>query len=446
MIIGKIISIFDVKVEIILQTNNIEIGNILCLVDDEEKKFEVISINRAYTTCISLSSNRGLKKGSEVKLLAKEIEIEYSDKMLGRMFDSFGSVIDNNDFVNTKVKGTTSNLLSLRDIGQDDTIVWTGIKAIDFFTPIHKGSKIGIVGNSGTGKTTILKEIIHSLYDSSKMPSVFIGIGERSCEGIELYRDMEKNNLLNNMSMVYGFIGNTPVSRYKAITSGITQIEYFRDIKHEDSLLFIDDLYRFVQAKTEISCEMNETLINNEYSADLSYEISKIEERINSNKNSSVTSFQTIYAEGDNINDEVTQTILSHMDCQIILDRQMANFGIYPAINVNLSTSKNVNVKILGERHYNLIKEALKYLSKYNELKEIVSVIGTDELSTNDLKMFYRARKIRNYFTQKTHDLDTNCYVKIDDILNDVEKILNGTYDDIDESEFLYISTYGEEK
>ena len=450
MIIGKIISIFDVKIEVILQSNEVEIGNILCLAEDETKKFEVVDITKTCATCISFCNNHGLKKGAEVKLFAKEIEIEYSDKILGRIFNSFGDVIDGKKFVRTNVKGTGTPTTTLQEVDLDGTPLWTGIKVIDFFAPVQKGFKMGLLGGAGVGKTVLIKELIHNVFTSAESHAVFVGTGERSREGIELYREMEENNLLNRMSMVIGVMGDTPVSRYKSVSSGLTLAEYFRDIKKEDTLLFIDNIYRFIQAKSEICSEIEEMLVEDGYPASLEREISKVEERINSNKNGTITSFQTIYVPADNLYDEAVQTIMSHMDGQIVLDRNVAEHGLYPAIDVFSSSSRLVDIDKIGKRHYTLIEEALKCLSRYKELEEIVAILGIEDLSSNDKKTFYRARKLRNYFSQPMFVAEsyTNMpgrFVKIENILNDVENILKGTYDDVDESKFLYIGSYGEE-
>lgn len=448
MIVGKIISIFDVKVEVVLSNSDIKIGNILALVDDEEKKFEVVEISNTSATCISLSNNRGLKKGAEVKLIAEDITVEYSDKIFGRMYNSYGTAIDGKKVTSVNKKEVSNASVSLQEVNVESEMMWTGIKVIDFFAPIQKGFKMGLLGGAGVGKTVLIKELIHNIYTSSNAHAVFVGAGERSREGIELYREMEESKLLDKMSMVFGVMGDTPVARYKSVNSGLTLAEYFRDVKKEDSLLFIDNIYRFIQAKAEISAEMKEILIENGYPANIASEISKIEERINSNKNGSITSFQAIYIPADDLTDEAVQTVMSYMDGQIVLDRKVAELGLYPAIDVFKSTSKLIDVDKVGKRHYELVEETLKILSRYNELEEIIAVLGIEELSEQDKYTFYRARKLRNYFSQPMFVAEpyTNipgAFVKIEDVLDDVENIIKGTYDGIDESKFLYIGAYG---
>ncbi len=447
MIVGKIISIFDVKVEVVLSDFNISIGNILST-EDEKYKFEVVTINSTSAECISLGSNHGLKKGTSLKLYSRSIEIEYSDKINGRMFDSFGGLIDGKSLISDEKKETVGKTVTLSKINVDAEIMPTGIKVIDFFAPLQKGFKMGLLGGAGVGKTVLIKELIHNVYTSSKAHAVFVGAGERSREGYELYNEMKDAKLLENMSLIFGVMGDTPAARYKAASTGLTLAEYYRDEKKEDTLLFIDNIYRFIQARSEISAEMKELLIENGYPSNLAAEISKVEERINSNDNGSITSFQAIYIPADDLSDEAVQSVMSYMDGQLVLDRHKAELCLYPAIDVFKTTSKLVDSEIIGYRHYDLVEQTLATLSRYQDLEQIISVLGIEELSDADKLTFYRARKLRNYFSQPlfVSEAFTNIpgeFVDIKDVLDDVEGILTGKYDDVDESKFLYIGAYG---
>ena len=327
--------------------------------------------------------------------------------------------------------------------------MWTGIKVIDFFSPIARGFKMGLLGGAGVGKTVLIKELINNIYKSLESNAIFVGIGERSREGKELYDEMKESNLLDKISIVFGQMGDNPVSRSKAVYSGLTLAEYLRDEKKQDVLLFIDNIYRFVQAKSEISTELNRTPVENGYPTTMISDVSNIEERINSCPNGSITSFQAIYIPADDFTDEAVQTIISHMDGQIVLDRKVAEGGFYPAVNVSMSTSKLIDPEKIGEKHYNLVGQVLKYFARYDELEEIIAVLGIDELSNDDKNVFYRSRKLKNYFTQPMFVAEnyTNVkgkFVDIKDVLEDVSNILNGTYDNIDEDKFLYIGKYGE--
>ena len=449
MVVGKIISIFDISIEVILNGNNIKVGDILEVEGDSNYRFEVVEISNTSAICISLETTRGLKKGASVTLVSSGIYVEYSDNVLGRVFNSYGSVIDKKEFNSITTKRVDHPTTTLKELNIESEILWTGIKVIDFFSPLQKGFKMGLLGGAGVGKTVLIKEIIHNVYTSLNSNAVFTGIGERSREGQELYSEMKESNLLDKMSMVYGQMGDNPVSRSKAVYSGLTISEYLRDEKKQDVLLFIDNIYRFIQAKAEIATELKQILIGNGYPADMASEMSKIEERINSNQNGSITSVQAIYIPADDLTDESVQTIMSYMDGQIVLDRKIAELGIYPAINVFNSTSKLIDVEKIGERHYNLVEQVLKTLTRYNELEEIITVLGIEELSEEDKGIFYRARKLRNYFSQPMFVAEAYTgipgqFVKIEDILIDVENILSGKYDDIDESKFLFIGKYHE--
>ena len=447
MVVGKIISIFDISVEVILSDSSIKIGDILVLENDNKYSFEVVNINNISATCISLGTTRGLKKGANVVKKADGIEIEYSDKILGRVFNSYGDAIDNKRLDSVRKRNINHNTISLKELNVESDILWTGIKVIDFFAPLQKGFKMGLLGGAGVGKTVLIKELIHNVYSSINAHAIFVGAGERSREGKELYDDMLESNLLDKMVMVFGAMGDNPVSRSKSVYSGLTFAEYLRDEKKQDVLIFIDNIYRFIQAKSEISTELKELLIENGYPVDMASEISKIEERISSTDNGSITSFQAIYIPADDYNDEAVQTITSYMDGQIVLDRKVAELGLYPAIDVFKSTSRLVDIEKIGERHFKLIEEVLRYLTRYKELEEIIAILGIEELSEDDKHIFYRSRKLRYYFSQPMFVAEpfTNIpgeFVKIEDVLIDVENILNGTYDSVDESKFLFIGKY----
>ncbi len=447
MEIGKIITIDDISIEIILSSNELNIGDILEVKGNSKYIFEVVEINNISATCISLYSTRGLQKGSIVTKKSDGIDIEYSDKILGRVFDSYGDVIDGLPFESEKKVKINSSTVSLKDVKTDNEPLWTGIKVIDFFAPLQKGFKMGLLGGAGVGKTVLIKELIHNIYSSSNANAVFVGAGERSREGKELYEDMKSSNLLDKMTMVFGQMGDNPVSRSKSVGTGLRMAEYLRDEKGQDVLIFIDNIYRFIQAKAEISTDLKELLIENGYPANMASEISGIEERINSTDKGSITSFQAIYIPADDLTDDAVQTVMSYMDGQIVLDRKIAELGLYPAINVFKSTSKLVDADKIGERHFNLVERVLASLTRYEELEEIIAVLGIEELSEEDKFVFHRSRKLRNYFSQPMFVAEsfTNIkgeFVDINDVLTDVENILNGKYDDVDESKFRYIGKY----
>ena len=449
MVVGKIISIFDISIEVILSSDTVKIGDILTAQDNKEYAFEVVSINNVSATCISLYSTRGLQKGAAVVKTGDGLEFEYSDKILGRIFNSYGTPVDGAKFDSVNKRAVLHPAVSIKDIDVNAGILWTGIKVIDFFAPLQKGFRMGLLGGAGVGKTVLIKELIHNVYSSVNANAVFVGVGERSREGKELYEDMLESNLLDKMAIVFGGMGDNPVSRSKCVFGGLTMAEYLRDEKKQDVLLFIDNIYRFVQAKSEIATELKQLLVENGYPSEMANDMSKIEERISSTDTGSITSFQAIYIPADDYNDESVQTITSYMDGQIVLDRKVAELGLYPAIDVFKSTSRLVDVEKIGEKHFHLIEESLRYLTRYKELEEIIAILGIEELSEEDKNIFYRSRKLRNYFSQpmfvaEPYTSIPGQFVKIEDILIDVENLLGGAYDDVDESKFLFIGKYHE--
>lgn len=449
--INKIIAISDINIQIYCEIpQDFKIGDILSTnTGDRIYKFEVMEINNNTITATPLSSVIGLKRGLSVTKYSNGLTIEYSDNILGKVFNSYGELIDGTTIDNPKRKKIYNNDINLSNLKVDYSTLPTGIKVIDFFAPISKGFKMGLLGGAGVGKTVVIKELINNLYMSHNSNAVFVGVGERSREGKELYNEMKSSNLLDKISIVFGQMGDNPVSRSKAVYSGLTLAEYLRDNKQQDVLLFVDNIYRFVQAKSEISTELKRIPVENGYPTTMASDVSEVEERINSLEHGSITSFQAVYVPADDLNDEAVQTITSHMDGQVVLDRKVAEKGLYPAINVFKTSSKLIDVEKVGQRHYDLVQKVLQYLTRYEKLEEIIAVLGIDELSQDDKLIFYRSRKLRNYFTQPMFVAQdyTNIpgkFVKIEDVLDDVEAVLSGKYDSIDESKFLYIGTLKE--
>lgn len=446
--IGKIIAISELNVQILLSDTHIKVKDILsATVGSREYLFEVAEIHDTIALSIPLDTVIGLRKGTTVTKKSDGLQIAYHDQILGKVFNSYGTLIDGESLTNPTVKNIYERNLSFAEINIQGDILWTGIKVLDFFAPLQKGSKIGLLGGAGVGKTVVIKELIHNVYQKFNSNAVFVGVGERSREGRELYQEMQDSHLLDKMALVFGQMGENSTARSKAIYSGLTLAEYLRDEKKQDVLLFIDNIYRYVQAKSELSTELKHMPVENGYPTTLISDVSEIEERINSTDQGSITSFQAIYIPADDLTDEAVQAISSHLDGQIVLDRKVAEKGLYPAVNVFKTNSKLVTVEKLGKKHYHLIEEVMRYLTRYEELEEIIAVLGIEELSEEDKNIFYRSRKLRNYFTQPMFVAEdyTNipgAMVDIADILIDVEHILNGTYDEVDEDAFLFIGSY----
>ncbi|TCL60924.1 F-type H+-transporting ATPase subunit beta [Kineothrix alysoides] len=446
--VGKIISISELNVSILVNDEKVKYHDILYAVNNGKRiEFEVAEEDGKVVSAIPFQSVVGLKKGIDVFKAPRGLEIQYSDEILGKVFDSYGNLIDDNKIENISTKNVYSRNVSLEEINLKGGILWTGIKVLDFFAPMQKGYKMGLLGGAGVGKTVLIKELINNVYKGLNSNSVFVGVGERSREGKELYDEMREANLLDKMAVVFGQMGENSAARSKAIFSGLTLAEYLRDEKEQDVLLFIDNIYRHVQAMSEINAELSRIPIENGYPANINTAISQVEERINSTEKGSITSFQAIYIPADDITDQAVQTITTHLDGQIVLDRKVAEKGLYPAVDVFSTQSKLIDIEKIGERHYQLVEEALRYYSRYQELEEIIAVLGIEELSISDTNVFYRTRKLRNYFTQPMFVAENYTgiageFVDIDDILDDVENILSGKYDDYDEINFLYIGKF----
>ncbi len=446
MRVGKIIEVSVIKITF-LTDKKLKIRDVVYTIQNNKTyRFEVFALNGDIAVGIAMDDVKGLKKGLDVYLADSGVQIEYSPEILGRVFNSFGEILAGEPIEAPQARNVYDKNLSLSEIQLEGGILWTGIKVIDFFSPMQKGYKMGLLGGAGVGKTVLIKELINNVYKSFQSNSVFVGIGERSREGKELYDEMLESELLGKMSIAFGQMGDNPMSRSRAVYSGLTLAEYLRDEKKQDVLLFIDNMYRLIQANSEITAELGQMPIDNGYSSTLLSDISGVEERINPTENGSITSFQAIYIPADDINDSAVQAILAHLDGQVVLDRKVSEKGLYPAIDVFKTTSKMIDIEKIGERHYHLVEECIKMLSRYQELEEIVAVLGIEELSQQDHDIFFRSRKVRNYFTQPMFVAEqfTNIpgqLVPISKVLDDVEGILNGKYDTLEEGAFAYIGS-----
>ena len=446
--LGKLISISSLKVDIFLEDTNVGIRDLVYTVcDNKVYMFEIAEINGSVASAICFGMTNGLKKGLDVFLKEGGIQVAYDDQILGHVFNSYGELIDGTTIDKVPTRNIYDRNLGMEEIEIDGDILWTGIKVLDFFAPMRKGFKMGLLGGAGVGKTVLIKELIHNVYQGLKSNSVFVGVGERSREGRDLYDEMKEANLLDKISMAFGQMGDNAMSRSRAMYTGLTLAEYLRDQKKQDVLLFIDNAYRMVQANAEISTELARMPIDNGYSPALLTEISEVEERINSTNDGSITSFQAIFIPADDLNDGAVHAISQHLDGQVVLDRKVAEKGLYPAINVFATNSRIIDPEVVGERHFKLVERTLSCLSRYEELEQIVAVLGIDELSESDYNTFFRARKIRNYFSQPMFVAEQYTgipgeFVKIENVLNDVEAILDGRLDNVDENDFTYIGAY----
>ncbi len=445
---GRIISVSNLKVEIFLRNTDVGIRDLLYAEKDNARyMFEVQEVNGQIAAAICCGATRGLKRGMEVYVKEGGLRIAYDDQILGHVFNPYGDTIDETELGDVNTRNIYDKSLSMSQIVIDGDILWTGIKVLDFFAPMRKGFKMGLLGGAGVGKTVLIKELIHNVYQGLESNSVFVGVGERSREGRDLYDEMQEAKLLDKISMAFGQMGDNAMSRSRAIYAGLTLAEYLRDEKKQDVLLFIDNIYRMVQAGAEISTELARMPIDNGYSPALLTEISEVEERINSTPEGSITSFQAIFIPADDMDDGAVHAISQHLDGQVVLDRKVAEKGLYPAINVFATNSRIIDPEVVGQRHFELVEASLRCLSRYEELEQIVAVLGIDDLSEEDKSIFYRARKLRNYFSQPMYVAEQYTgipgqFVDIKDVLDDVEAILEGRCDEAEEQEFTYIGAY----
>ena len=446
--IGRVISVSSLKVEVFLKSIDVCIRDLLYTEHDGTRYLlEVQEVSGSIATAICCGQTRGLRRGMAVYLQENGLQVAYDEQILGHVFNSYGDTIDGTSLNAPHTRNIYDKALSMSEIVIDGDILWTGIKVLDFFAPMRKGFKMGLLGGAGVGKTVLIKELIHNVYQGLRSNSVFVGVGERSREGRDLYDEMVEADLMDKIAMAFGQMGDNAMSRSRAIYTGLTLAEYLRDEKKQDVLLFIDNIYRMVQAGAEISTELARMPIDNGYSPALLTEISEVEERINSTADGSITSFQAIFIPADDMNDGAVHAISQHLDGQVVLDRKVAEKGLYPAINVFATNSRIIDPEVVGQRHFDLVEASLKSLSRYEELEQIVAVLGIDDLSEEDRNTFYRARKLRNYFSQPMYVAEQYTgipgqFVAIGDVLDDVEAILDGRCDDVDEQDFTYIGAY----
>lgn len=398
---------------------------------------------------IAIGEVNGLKRGDIVENLAEPIRVPVGENVLGRMMDVFGRAIDGKEEIQTETyQSIYRDKLLLKDIKSEVEILETGIKVVDFMCPIIKGGKTGLFGGAGVGKSVLMQELIHNI-GSQGGYSVFSGIGERSREGIDLYNELEESGVLPQTAVVLGQMNEAPGVRMRVGLTALTMAEHFRDKMQKDVLLFTDNIYRFVQAGSEVSSLLGKIPIAGGYQSTLTKEVGDFQERIVSTPDGAITSIQCVFLPADDIDDPSAVAIFSHLDSTVELERSIATLGIYPAINPITSTSKAVNPDIIGERHYDLVMRAKFTLQKYSELQEIINVLGMSELTMDDQQIVLRARRLRNYFSQPFHVSEVftglpGIALPLEELLDSVEMILNGELDHISEQEFLYIGSVKE--
>ena len=401
--------------------------------------------------CISMGPTDGLKRLQPVIQTHQPILAPVGEGVLGRMFNVVGQPIDNKPMP-TKNISFTPIYAPTPNFAEQSTkveMLETGIKIIDLLIPYMKGGKIGLFGGAGVGKTVLVQELIHNIATNHNGLSVFAGVGERTREGNDLYHEMLASGVINKTALVFGQMNESPGARMRVGLTALTMAEYFRDQKHQDVLLFIDNIYRFTQAGSEVSALLGRMPSAVGYQPTLDYEMGQLQERITSTKKGSITSVQAIYVPADDLTDPAPATTFSHLDAKTVLDRKIASLGIYPAISPLESNSRLLDPNIVGIEHYKVARAVQQILQKFEELQDIISILGIDELSEQDKIIVNRARKIRNFLSQPFYVAEkfsgyNGVYVKTKDTINSFKEIIDGKCDNIPEQYFLYASTIDE--
>lgn len=391
--------------------------------------------------CIAINPTEGLKINDEVINTFKEIEVPVGMNTLGRMMDCLGNPLDNKEEIKGEKRSIHNKPPKFIDLSNNIEIFETGIKVIDLLSPYIKGGKIGLFGGAGVGKTVLIQELIHNIATNHNGYSVFAGVGERSREGHELYYEMSESKVIDKTALVFGQMNETPGARMRVAFTGLTVAEEFRDTYHQDVLFFIDNIFRYIQAGSEVSTLLGRIPSNVGYQPTLQTEMGKLEERITSTKNGSITSIQAIYVPADDYTDPAPATTFSHLDATTNLSRKLTEEGIYPAVDPLSSTSTALNPNIVGKRHYDVARRVQQIIHRYYELLDIIAILGMDELSEEDKLVVNRARKVRLFLSQNFNVAEryTNIkgsYVPINETIRGFEEILDGKHDQIPEDYF----------
>ena len=400
--------------------------------------------------CIAMSSTDGLQRGVEALDTGKPISVPVGDQCLGRMFNLLGKPIDNKPApVTTERWPIHRPAPSYEEQESTTEILETGIKVVDLICPYAKGGKIGLFGGAGVGKTVLIMELINNVAKEHGGISVFTGVGERTREGNDLYNEMTESGVLQKTALVYGQMNEPPGARMRVGLSGLTMAEYFRDVKHQDVLLFIDNIFRFTQAGSEVSALLGRMPSAVGYQPTLATEMGALQERITSTKNGSITSVQAVYVPADDLTDPAPATTFAHLDATTVLDRSIASLGIFPAVDPLDSTSRVLTPEVVGQEHYEVARDVQKILQRYKELQDIIAIMGMDELSEEDKLTVNRARKVQRFLSQPFTVAEQftgmqGKYVPLKETIRGFREIIDGKHDDIPESCFLFAGTIDE--
>ncbi len=449
--LGEILQVIGPVIDVEFNSGNLpEIYDALEVISDDGSKIvaEVQQLlGQNVVRSVAMSSTDGLKRGMKVVNTKSPIKVPVGDGILGRILNVLGQPVDNmGDVKADDYVAIHKPSPSLIEQNTDIEILETGIKVIDLLIPYQKGGKIGLFGGAGVGKTVLIMELIHNIAHEHSGVSVFGGVGERTREGNDLYNEMKDSGVLDKVALIYGQMNEPPGARMRVGLSTLTCAEYFRDVKHQDVLLFIDNIFRFVQAGSEVSALLGRMPSAVGYQPTLSQEVGELQERITSTKDGSITSVQAIYVPADDLTDPAPATTFTHLDASTVLSRNIASLGIYPAADPLESSSRALDPNIVGQEHYSVAKRVLEILQKYKELQDIIAILGMDELSEEDKLTVNRARKIQKFLSQpffvaEQFSGNKGKYVKLEDSIKGFKGIIEGEYDDVPEVAFYMAGT-----
>ena len=400
--------------------------------------------------CVAMGSTDGLLRGLEAVDTGGPITVPVGEQCLGRIFNLLGEPVDNMPAPKAKERWPIHRPApSYDEQGGATEIFETGIKVVDLICPYAKGGKIGLFGGAGVGKTVLIMELIHNIAKEHGGLSVFTGVGERTREGNDLYNEMKESGVLAKTALVYGQMNEPPGARMRVGLSGLTMAEYFRDEKHQDVLLFIDNIFRFTQAGSEVSALLGRMPSAVGYQPTLATEMGALQERITSTKKGSITSVQAVYVPADDLTDPAPATTFAHLDATTVLDRSIASLGIFPAVDPLDSTSRILTPENVGQEHYNVARAVQQMLQRYKELQDIIAIMGMDELSEDDKLTVNRARKVQRFLSQPFSVAEQftgyqGKYVPLSETIRGFKEIIEGRHDDIPESAFLFVGTIDE--
>lgn len=451
--IGKVIQVMGPVVDIKFNENSLpKLYNAIEIMVGKRRLVVEVAQHTGDDTvrCIAMGPTDGLVRGTEAKDLLNPISVPVGNEILGRMFNVLGEPIDNLGDIKAKKFDPIHRLApSYEEQRTQAEILETGIKVVDLLCPYAKGGKVGLFGGAGVGKTVLIQELISNIATEHGGISVFAGVGERTREGNDLYNEMKDSGVLSKTALVFGQMNEPPGARMRVGLSGLTMAEHFRDVAGQDVLLFIDNIFRFTQAGSEVSALLGRMPSAVGYQPTLATEMGQLQERITSTKKGSITSVQAIYVPADDLTDPAPATTFSHLDAKTVLDRGIAALGIYPAVDPLDSTSRILDPKIVGEEHYKVARGVQVILQRFKELQDIIAILGMDELSEEDKLIVARARRIRNFLSQPFHVAEqftgfAGKYVNIKDTVRSFKAILDGKYDTLPEQAFMYVGTIEE--